>query len=235
MKPRLSIIIPLHNETRRLPLALDRIRAVNWPYPIEIIGVENGSTDDTARLSLAYANLYDNYYHWQVDARGKGAAVRAGMLAARGDYCYMADVDFATPPNWVTYFLYHAVKERADLVIGVRTAREGYRSLVGRMFHLATRALIPGIIDSQCGFKLFSARAAADLFSRSRIEGMAFDVEVLYLARRLGYRIEQMAVPWTHDPDSRVNVLSDGWQMFQDVLRIPGLHPQGMADQKAPA
>jgi dolichyl-phosphate beta-glucosyltransferase len=148
------------------------------------------------------------------------------MLAARGKYRYMADCDLSTPVREIANFM-RAIDDWQDVVIGSREMqREAVkatfkRRVIGRAFHLLTGALVPGVRDTQCGFKMFTGAAAETIFSRAKINGMAFDVEALYLARRLGYRVKEMPVPWEHDPDSRVNLVTDSLQMLKDVLTIP--------------
>lgn len=226
MTPFLSIILPLHNEVDRLPGAVEKITSQRWPFEVEIIAVENGSSDETYELGRFYAVTVDNFYIHSIPGRGKGAAVREGMLVASGEWCYMADVDFSTPVECVESFLQAAFAQRVKIVIGSRELAPDLvqvsfkRRLVGRMFHLITSAVVPGILDTQCGFKLFEARAAKEIFSQALVTGMAFDVEALYLARCKGYEVIEMPVPWTMDRDSRVNLLVDGWQMLRDVAVI---------------
>lgn len=152
------------------------------------------------------------------------------MLAARGSYRFMADADFAMPPYQIGRFL-ERLEEGADMAIGTRAAAESdvergsQRELVGRTFNALTRSLLlPGLRDTQCGFKGFRAEAAERLFARSRIEGFAFDLEVLYLARRLGMRLVEVPIRWRDDGESRIRVVQDGLQMLRDVLKIRALH-----------
>lgn len=232
--PYLSIIIPLHNETNRLPLAMNKIFNHPWDYPIEVIGVENGSTDDTLTACRLFASVIPDFYFLDIPGRGKGAAVQAGMLAARGEWCYMADVDFSTPVECIDSFLQAALAQKADLVIGSRELEQGLvsqsitRRMIGRLFHLLASTVAPGFLDTQCGFKLFEAQAAREIFSQVQTMGMAFDVEVLQLAQNKGYEIVEMPVPWEIDHDSRVNLFGDGLQMLIDVVNMryrvsPGL------------
>jgi dolichyl-phosphate beta-glucosyltransferase len=231
--PYLSIIIPLHNETRRLPEAMLKIFNAVIPVPFEVIGVDNGSTDGTAEMCRFYADLYPDFYFLDIPSRGKGAAVRAGMLAARGEYLYMADVDFATPIDQVMRFAHTCENVNIDIVIGIRPERFGARSIMALTFKQVIRGIIPGIQDSQCGFKMFRRSVAQELFSMSQISGMAFDVEIFYLAQRAGYRIEQIPVPWQHDANSRVRLVGDSLNMLVDVLNIPKIHERKM--KKLPA
>jgi dolichyl-phosphate beta-glucosyltransferase len=227
----LSIIVPVHNEQGRLPYAMARLGDYFTTHRhTEIIFVDNGSTDNTRAMIERYTRVYRPVKAISILQRGKGAAVRAGMLAARGQYCYMCDVDLSTGLNEIQKFLGHS--KFADVVIGSRELSPEYtettitRRAVGRIFHALTRSVVPGIRDTQCGFKLFSARAAQDIFSRAQIGGLAFDVEVLYLARLLGYSTAEISVHWMHNDDSRVRFGSDPLQMLRDVLRIKSLHAQ---------
>jgi len=233
MTPFLSIILPLHNEVDRLPDAVEKITSQRWPFEVEIIAVENGSSDDTYELGRFYADTVDNFYIHSIPERGKGAAVREGMLKATGQWRYMADVDFSTPVEIIYQYLNAALTLRADLVIGVRPQRAGLRAWMAGLFRLAVRPVLPGILDSQCGFKLFSGAAADHLFNCAQLTGMAFDVELLYLARQAGYTIVQTPVPWEHNTDSRVRLVGDSLAMLADVYSIPRRHRPQM--KKLPA
>lgn len=231
--PYLSIIIPVHNEQNRLPEAVKKIFSRSWKYAFEVIAVENGSSDYTLNLCAFYADLYPQFRFLSIPGRGKGAAVRAGMLAAGGYWRYQADVDLATPIEWVDAYIAAGQMLNADVVLGVRPERSGARSVMAWSFRQVVKSTIPGIVDSQCGFKLFWQQAAFDLFSQSTLSGMAYDVEILYLAQRYQYKIEQIDIPWVHDPDSRVRLVGDSLQMLRDVLKIPRLHRREM--KKLPA
>jgi len=230
IQPYLSVIIPAHNEERRLPRCLDEVTrwlwARNWLY--EIIVVSNGSTDNTVRICAEHAALFAHFRWMDLPQRGKGLAVREGMLMARGVYRLFMDVDLSTPLDEIPPALRYAAEH--DVVIGsrevvpanVRTTPKRY--LIGRAFHALVRDLTPGIRDTQCGFKLFHQDAARAIFERCQINGMAFDVEALYLARLLGYDIHEMPVSWTHDADSRVRLVGDSLSMLWDVINIPTRH-----------
>jgi len=235
---QISIILPAYNEEKRLDRALAKITAYmrHIGYRWECVVVENGSTDQTGRIARQWASRYPEIRALQSDP-GKGAAVRRGMLAARGRYRYMADVDLSTPIESIQEFLAHARKvchtpdglpEGYDIVIGSRnlagSTRENepeQRHYMGQVFNsIVQMYLLMGIYDSQCGFKMFTEQAARDLFGRAVIDGWAFDVEILYLARRLGYRIHELPVTWVYDADSRVEGFKTAWAMFWDVVRI---------------
>lgn len=227
-RPLLSIIIPAYNEERRLPGSLDQILA--WmetvPYAVEVLIVENGSTDRTTEVAEAYAERHPQIRVLH-SPKGKGAAVRAGMLAGKGEYLFICDSDLSMPIAEVEKFLPPQLVGY-DVAIGSREApgavrynEPTYRHIMGRVFNWIVRLLaIPGFQDTQCGFKLFRRQTALSVFSRQRITGWTFDVEALYLALRDGARVAEVPIHWYFNPDSRVEPLRDTWHMFWDVLRI---------------
>jgi dolichyl-phosphate beta-glucosyltransferase len=225
----LSIIIPVYNEQRRLPSCLITLIpfALNARIKVELLIVDNGSTDDTRSIAEEYQRRYPGMVRvFHLPMPGKGAAVSLGMLEAVGDWRYMIDVDLAVSLDQLTEFWRR--RHLAALVIGSRefvgSKRIGeswLRHALGRVYNLlAQELLLSGCPDTQCGFKLFSARAAQDIFSRTTIDGLAFDVEVLYIASRFGYLCEQVPVIWRANTDSRVHPLRDSYRMFRDLLRI---------------
>lgn len=228
-EPLLSIIIPAHNEERRLPRALEAIDSFlqSWGQSAEVIVVENGSTDRTAEIVEAFARDHPYVRLIRDPQRGKGRAVRQGMLAARGRYRYICDADLSTPIEEVVKFLPPQL-DHFDVAIGSREApgarRIGeplYRHLIGRVFNTIVRLLaVPGFQDTQCGFKMFRAEAAEDLFRTQRLDGMSFDVEVLFIARLRGYRIVEVPVTWYFNPESRVRLFRDSLNMFRELLLI---------------
>ena len=228
--PFLSIVIPAHNEARRLPASLEKILAflATQPYDAEVVVVENGSTDDTLALAQQFAAERNGIIRVIHEARrGKGLAVRRGMLEAKGEYRFLADADLSMPIEELPRFLPPVL---ADFDIAIasrelpgsrRVDEPPYRHLVGRMFNLMVQALaLPGLRDTQCGFKCFRADVAEDLFSRQTLEGMSFDVEVLFVARRRGYRIVEVPITWYFDPDSRVRLVRDSLRMGLDLLTV---------------
>jgi len=228
--PFLSIVIPAHNEARRLPGSLEKILAFlsQQPYDAEVVIVENGSTDDTLALAQQYAHAHPDVVRVLHETRrGKGLAVQRGMLAARGEYRFLCDADLSMPIEEVSRFLPPALED-FDVAIASRELPESrrvdepaYRHLVGRAFNLMVQALaLPGLRDTQCGFKCFRADVAEDLFRYQTLEGMSFDVEILFIARRRGYRIVEVPVTWYFDPDSRVRLVHDSLRMGIDLLTI---------------
>jgi glycosyltransferase involved in cell wall biosynthesis len=229
----LSIIIPAFDEENRLPDTLERLieylRA--QPYQAELLIIDNASQDRTFEIAQTYA---DNCGRWDIPVRvyqeplrGKGAAVRTGMLKATGEYRFMCDADLSMPVSEINRFLPPTLNG-ADIAIAsreapgaVRYGEPAYRHLVGRVFNWLIRLLaLPSLHDTQCGFKCFKASVAEDLFSKLTITGWSFDVEVLYIARRRGYRIAELPIPWHYNPQSRISVLRDSLQMFLDILKI---------------
>lgn len=240
--PELSIVVPLYNEEKRLPGCMARLVSYVETNMIqaEIILVPNGCSDGTVDLAFRYRETVRPWIVVHpIPGRGKGAAVRAGMLLARGKLIYMADVDLSTPIREFRNFL-EFQEHGFDVVIGSRE-KEGAqvsttlkRRVIGRVFHAITSLIIPGFSDTQCGFKLFTRQAAKDIFNRAKINSMAFDVEALYLARRLGYTVAEIPVQWENDCDTRVNLIPDSLAMLADVLKIPLSHARPIAP-KVPA
>ncbi len=227
--PFLSIIIPAHNEERRLPKTLEQVLVFlqDQDYQVEVLVVENGSQDRTWEIARDFSASHPGFRAIQEIQRGKGLAVRSGMLAARGAFRFMCDADFSMPITQLNRFLPPNLTD-FDIAIAsrevpgaIRYNEPHYRHIVGRMFNLLIRVLaLPGFHDTQCGFKCWTAQAAETLFARQTLTGWAFDVEILYVARQLGYRIVELPVPWYFNPDSKVNVLRDSYQMAVDLLRI---------------
>jgi glycosyltransferase involved in cell wall biosynthesis len=228
-KPHLSIIIPARNEENRLPKTLEDVAAFldTQNSSGEIIVVENASADRTAEVAWEFAAADERARVLTVVQPGKGRAVKAGMLSARGMFRFMADADLSMPVDQIPRFI-EAAEGGCDVVIGSREAegavRYGepeYRHLGGRAVNLMIRRLaLPGLHDTQCGFKLFRAAAAEDLFRRQTLNGWSFDIEILYAARLRGYRILELGIPWHYRPESKVNPFPDTLKMLADILRI---------------
>ncbi len=227
--PLLSIIIPAHNEESRLPRSLEQVFAFleKQGYLSEVVVVENGSTDRTLEMAQDYASRHPNLRVLHEPGRGKGLAVRRGMLEARGEYRFMCDADLSMPVDEVSKFLPPALSG-FDLAIGSREVRgavrynePAYRHLGGRLINLMIRLLIlPHLQDTQCGFKCFRAEAAEFIFRRQVMDGWSFDVEVLYLAERAGYKIAEIPIDWYYRPESKVSAVRDAFQMVSDIFQI---------------
>jgi dolichyl-phosphate beta-glucosyltransferase len=223
--PFLSVVIPAFNEAERLPRTLDRVGAFLRAFGRghEVVVVDDGSSDGTAeRARAAGATVLRNDRN-----RGKGHAVRRGMLEARGERRLMTDADLSTPIEELPRFL-ETMARGYDVVIGSRAVaganievhQPWFRENMGRLYNLFVRALaLPGLRDTQCGFKLWSAGAARAAFADARLDGFSFDVEALYLARKRGYRIAEVPVTWRNDAATRVS-LGGGSAAFPDLLRI---------------
>ncbi len=237
--PLLSIIIPAYNEEIRLPDTLEKIQRFleQQTYAAEVIVVENGSRDRTLQIAREFAAKHPSFRALHEERRGKGNAVRTGMLAAAGEYRFICDADLSMPIEQVNRFLPPQL-ESMDVAIASREApgsvrynEPEYRHLTGRVFNTLVRWLaLPGLQDTQCGFKCFRAAVAADVFQRQTIDGWTFDVEVLYVARRHGYKIQEIPIDWYFNPESKVRVLRDSWQMFKDLLKIRANGRRGAYD-----
>ena len=227
--PLLSLIIPAYNEAERLPPSLEQIHAFlsKQPFSAEIIVVENGSTDGTYAIVERLQKQIANLKLLHEDTPGKGWAVRQGMLAARGEFRFICDADLSMPIEEVARFLPPALNNMPIAIASreapgaVRYDEPEYRHLIGRAFNSMVRLmLLPGLQDTQCGFKCFRADAAEAVFPLVTIRGWTFDVEALFIARKMGYAIIEVPIPWRYYPRSRVKVLRDSLQMGMDLLRI---------------
>ncbi len=228
--PKLSIVIPAYNEELRLPPTLEVL--VAWarrqPFACEFVIVDDGSKDKTADVARRSLDGIDHRVLTHAVNQGKGAGLRTGMTAARGEFVLMTDADLSTPIEEVERFLeLHATG--VPVVIGTRKApganvirRQSFlRERMGRVFTLLSNVLVcPGVSDFTCGFKSFRADACRDVFSRLRETGWAYDTEVLYLARRLGYEVRELPVRWTNDPSTRVRLLRDAAGSAAGLVRI---------------
>jgi len=236
--PYLSIIIPARNEESRLPGTLGQIDSFlqQQNFLSEVLVVENGSTDQTLNAAREYALHFPILRVLHEDIPGKGRAVKRGVLEACGEYRFIADADLSMPVEQIPRFL--PPLSSADIVIAsretngaVRYGEPYYRHLTGRVFNLFIRHLVmPGLQDTQCGFKCFRASVAETLFNAQTLMGWSFDVELLVIARQQGYSIAEIGVPWYFDAGSKVNVLRHSWQMFLDLLTIRRNLHQGLYD-----
>lgn len=227
--PYVSIIIPAYNEESRLPETLERVIAFmqSQPYESEVIVVENGSADRTFQIAQSYAQRWECLKVIREAQAGKGNAIRRGMLAARGEYRFMCDADLSMPIEELPRFL-PPNHPGTDIVIGSREApgavryhEPDFRHVGGRLVNWMIQLLaLPKLDDTQCGFKIFRAPVAEDLFSHQTILGWSFDVEILFIARRRGYAIVEMGIPWYYRELSHVSPLKDAVQLFLDILKI---------------
>jgi dolichyl-phosphate beta-glucosyltransferase len=220
-------VIPAYNEALRLPATLARVREHLAARGLghEIVVVDDGSKDETAAVARAGGDVVRVLRH--EPNRGKGYAVRRGMLAARGERRLMTDADLSTPIEELAR-LEAEIDRGFDVAIGSRAVagarievhQPAYREAMGRLFNVFVQALLlPGLADTQCGFKLFTAVAAEAAFGPCRLDGFSFDVEALYVARRRGLRVAEVPVVWRNDAATRVG-LGGGSAAFADLLRI---------------
>jgi dolichyl-phosphate beta-glucosyltransferase len=225
----LSIIIPAHNEEYRLPRTLEQVFDFlsTQPYSFEVLLVENGSTDRTIEVARLFAEKHNNLRILQEDRRGKGNAVRRGMLDAHGDYRFICDADLSMPIEEIAKFLPPVLGE-FDVAIASREApgavrynEPSYRHWGGRGINFIIQMLIlPGLNDTQCGFKCFRADVARELFLLQTLPGWSFDIEILYLARQRKMRIVEVPIDWYYESDSKVNAVRDALRMIGDIFRI---------------
>lgn len=246
--PYLSVIIPAYNEERRLPATLESVHAFlsSWGKSFETVVVDDGSTDGTTEVVQEFAKHHDGIRLLSYSPnQGKGHAVRTGMLAAAGELLLLNDADGSSPIEELVR-LEAAISAGSDVAIGSRAKPDPerqvkallHRKYIGNTFNLIVQSLLlPGIYDTQCGFKMFRTEVAQDLFSVSRLNGYAFDVELLYIAKRRGYKVSEIAIDWANVEGSKVNVLTDSPRMLIDVMRITfgawfGLYRQISTQQK---
>lgn len=240
--PYLSIILPAHNEQSRLPETLRQIEKYlsDKDFESELVIVENASSDATLEIASEFAAQWDRCRVLSEPIPGKGNAVRTGMLAARGAYRFICDADLSMSIDQVDAFLPPA-HDHFDIAIGSREApgaqridEPGYRHLIGRVFNTMVRWLtLPGLQDTQCGFKCFTAEAANALFPLQQMTGWTFDVEILAIALRRGYKVVEVPIRWQYFPGSKVHVLRDSFHMAMDLVTIRRWLRKGKYDQPA--
>jgi dolichyl-phosphate beta-glucosyltransferase len=228
------VVIPAFNEAGRLPGTLTRVREylAARGSSHEILVVDDGSVDGTERAARAAGDEVRVLRH--APNRGKGYAVRRGMLAATGELRLMSDADLSTPVEELGK-LEREIERGFDVAIASRALpgarievrQPAYREAMGRLFNVLVQALLlPGLGDTQCGFKLFTAEAAETAFGAARLDGFSFDVEALYVARRRGLRIAEVPVVWRNDAATRVGI-GRGSAAFLDLVRIRLLARRG--------
>ena len=248
--PKLSIVIPAYNEERRLAASLSAVLDYlgRQSYSFEVIVSDDGSSDSTAAIVDDLAPSHPELRLLRNEHRGKACAVRAGIQGASGEIVLFSDADLSTPIEELDRFL-PCFDSGCEVVIGSRQGegarRVGepfFRHFMGRVFnHIVRLVTLSGISDTQCGFKGFSARAARQIFRSTLLYSddapvirdamvTGFDVEVLFLARKLGYTIRELPVRWNYDAGTKVNPIKDSWRNFRDVLKVRlndrlGLYP----------
>jgi dolichyl-phosphate beta-glucosyltransferase len=229
--PQLSVVIPAYNEERRLPSTLESVHAFLQEHyaEFEIVIVDDGSKDKTVETVDQFSRHHPGIRLITYSPnQGKGHAIRTGVLQATGDLILIDDADGSSPIGEVVR-LEQAITDGADLAIGSRNKPDPnrvvvadlHRKYIGNTFNLIVQTLLlPGVYDTQCGFKLFKKNVAHDIFSVSQLNGFAFDVEVLYVARIRNYRLTEVAIDWTNVAGSKVNVILDSMGMFSQVMGI---------------
>ena len=242
MNPFLSIVIPAHNEESRLPGSLERVFAFlrEQSFTSEVLVVENGSSDHTYEIAQKYAKQYESLRVIQNKVRGKGRAIQRGMKEAKGAYIFMCDADLSMPIEEVSKFIPPQLTN-VDIAIGSREApgsvrynEPAYRHFTGRVFNTLIRWLVlPGLQDTQCGFKCIRADVARDIFPYQTLMGWAFDVELLYIARHHGYSVVEIPIDWYFNADSKISVVRDSLRMFLDLLLIRRNARRGLYDPKS--
>jgi dolichyl-phosphate beta-glucosyltransferase len=232
-RPSLSVVVPAYNEAARLPDTLRKLEEhfSSSAVPVEIVISVEPSTDNTLALAEAAAKSFPSLtvvtHH---EKRGKGFAVRNGMLQARGSLIFFTDADLSTPLEDLDRSVALFQREQAiDVIVGNRQHPDSVivqrqnpmRESMGKTFNWIVRLLsgLP-INDTQCGFKGFRNRAAKEIFGRQRLDGFSFDVEVLLLARLMGFVVREVPVHWTNSPASHVRVVQDSLRMLRDVIGI---------------
>jgi dolichyl-phosphate beta-glucosyltransferase len=234
------VVIPAYNEESRLPDTLERVDAYfrTQSYPVEILVVDDGSLDGTAAVVKAFAAQHPSVRLVHNVHRGKGYTVRTGVLQAKGESILVCDADLATPIEeeqklspWLQHGYAVAIASREGLG-AKRIGEPFYRHFMGRVFNLITRLVaVGGFEDTQCGFKMFRADAARDIFQRVQLYGAnaaevhgsavtAYDVEVIFLAVKRGYKVKEVPTEWRYGTMTKVNPLTDSMRNFADVMRV---------------
>jgi dolichyl-phosphate beta-glucosyltransferase len=228
-RPFLSIVIPALNEANRLPGTLAKIDGFlrQQPYSAEVIVVENGSIDNTVEVVQRFAEDHSYLKLFAGEPRGKGRAVKRGMLEACGEYRFICDADLSMPIEEVAKFLPPRL-DHYEIAIASREAKGArrygepwYRHLMGRINNFLIKLItVRGFEDTQCGFKSFSREAAEDLFRIQRMNGIGFDVELLYVAQKRGYRIVEVPINWYYNDDSKMRLIQDSLGIIREMFEI---------------
>jgi dolichyl-phosphate beta-glucosyltransferase len=234
---RLSIVIPTYNEAERVEQTVDELRGelLTSGASFEIRVVDDGSEDRTREVVERMGKADTRIVLQREPHRGKGGALRAGLLAARGALRFMCDADLSMPAREIHRFV-SLVPGDCDIAIGTREGpgarrvdEPAYRHVMGRAFNaLVQSGLLPGLHDTQCGFKLFTARAVEAVLPSTTMEGWTFDLEVLFIARLQGWRIREVPIEWHYRDRSRVSIVRDPWRMARDLWTIRANGRRGM-------
>lgn len=224
----LSVIIPAYNEENRLPDTLKQVFHFldGQTFTSEVIVVENGSTDKTFAVAQRFAETHKNIRVLQTE-KGKGVAVQRGMLEARGEYRFMCDADLSMPVDEITKFIPPALHD-FDIAIASREMKDSIRYNEPRYRHFGGRGInyiiqllaLPGLNDTQCGFKCFRADVVEDIFKLQTMHSWSFDIELLFIARYRGYHVREIAIDWYYHPETKVDAVRDALHMIGDIFRI---------------
>lgn len=241
-QPFLAIVIPAYNEEPRIISTLEQVVGYlqTREYTWEVVVADDGSTDATVPLVQKFAARHPGVRLVSLCHRGKGWAVKHGMLDATSEYRFLCDADLSMPIEQVARFL-PLMAEGVDIAIGSRELPNSRRidepvrrHLMGRFYNILVRLLaVPGIQDSQCGFKCFRGALVPQLFTLQRLDGFAFDVEILFLARRYGFVIQEIGIDWHYREESKVRAFQDSLTMTWDLLRIRWRSLRGQYHQGA--
>ena len=240
--PLMTVIIPAYNEAHRLPQTLARVLTFvkARPEKLDVIVINNNSRDTTRQVADEFARGTDLLHVLDQPIQGKGAAVRKGILAATGEYAFICDADLAMPIEELPRFFPATLGKAYDIAIGSREVKgaqrfdePAYRHLMGRVFNFVVRTLaVPGIQDTQCGFKLFKREPAQRIFGAQTIMGFSFDLEILYLANKWGYRTIEQPVNWIDAPGSKVDGMKEARRFLKDMWTIKRNDWKGVYDGK---
>lgn len=234
-RPELSVVIPAYNEQNRLPKTV--LKTLGWfaqnPIEYELIIADDGSTDDTLELAKLFAGQVERVRFLACPHQGKGATVRMGMLNATGKYVMFMDADGATPLEEIPKIL-NAVRKGTDIAIGSRVVQNPRettvisskrRHIMGRIFSAIVNIfVISGVSDTQCGFKIFRHEVVRLLFNRQKLTGFAFDVEILYMARKFKLSLTEVPINWINQEGSKINLFLDSLKMLGDIFKIRWIH-----------
>ena len=237
----LSVIVPAYNEEQRLPDTLREIAGYlsGTPWSWDVRVVDDGSSDGTAAAAEAFGRTEPRVALQREPHRGKGGAVKSGLMAARGQYRFICDADLSMPIAEIARFLPPVLTD-FDVAIGSREGtgarrigEPARRHIVGRVFNETVKALLlDGIEDTQCGFKMFTADAVNRIFPLVTTDGWAFDIEALFIARKHGLRIRQVPIEWHYREHSQIRVVRDGLAMFRELLMMRRRASRGSYDRR---